>query len=179
MRYSELSGKEIIDIGEGTRLGVVGASDLYLDTETGQVAALIMPQRNGWFSSREIVIPWHGVRKVGADFIIVDTSTMGELTPPVRPPAAEMAYVPAPAAAAVPGNPPAPQQTPFRPAAAPIRRVSGFPLLAGAESQAGTGAVPGDVTPVRLEAEAPQVLLQRLAAGEKRAGSWRRGKYRR
>jgi YlmC/YmxH family sporulation protein len=112
MRYTDLVGKEIIDIGEGNRLGVVSNSDLYIDVETGRIAAIIIPQRSGWFSHREMVIPWHGVRKIGADFIVVDTcysSEQGYLQAVPEEEAVEPTTLPS-----------TPQ--------VPTRRVSGMPL---------------------------------------------------
>ncbi|MBO8142339.1 MAG: YlmC/YmxH family sporulation protein [Firmicutes bacterium] len=75
MRYSDLAGKEIIDIDQGIRLGVINDTDLVLDTESGKVAAIIIPSRGGWWQRRELEIPWHGIRKIGVDLIIVDLST--------------------------------------------------------------------------------------------------------
>ncbi|MGQ9513085.1 PRC-barrel domain-containing protein, partial [Thermodesulfitimonas sp.] len=37
MRLGELIGKEIVNLYDGARLGVVGESDLTIDAETGQV----------------------------------------------------------------------------------------------------------------------------------------------
>jgi len=61
MRYSELAGKEIICIDEGIRLGVVDHTDLILNLRTGEVES--------------IVIPWHGIKKIGRDLIIVDLAS--------------------------------------------------------------------------------------------------------
>jgi len=49
MRYSELSGKEIICIDEGIRLGVVDHTDLIINIRTGMVDSIIIPYRNRWF----------------------------------------------------------------------------------------------------------------------------------
>lgn len=117
MRYTDLVGKEIIDIGEGTRLGVVSSSDLYLNVETGRVVAIIIPQRSGWFSHREMVIPWHGVRKIGADFIVVDTCSSGELEISANPDTREVASQLVSSAPSV-----------------PTRRVSGMPLTPDEET---------------------------------------------
>lgn len=75
MRYSDLAGKEIIDIDQGIRLGVVNDTDLIIDTAEGRVAAIVIPARGGFWSRRELEIPWHGIRKIGLDLIIVDLST--------------------------------------------------------------------------------------------------------
>jgi len=76
LRLNELFGKEIINIYDGARLGVVGYSDVTIDIETGQVEAIILPPRknliNLWFERRELVIPWDAVKKIGKEVIIVD-----------------------------------------------------------------------------------------------------------
>lgn len=75
LRYSDLAGKEIIDIDQGIRLGVVNDTDLVIDAAAGRVVAIIIPGRGGFFSRRELEIPWHGIKKIGVDLIIVDLST--------------------------------------------------------------------------------------------------------
>lgn len=75
MRYSDLAGKEIIDIDAGLRLGVVNDTDLVIDGEKGKVVAIVIPARGRWWHRRELEIPWHGIKKIGVDLIIVDLST--------------------------------------------------------------------------------------------------------
>lgn len=75
LRYSDLAGKEIIDIDQGIRLGVINDTDLVIDTAAGQVISIVIPGRGGLWSRRELEIPWHGIRKIGVDLIIVDLST--------------------------------------------------------------------------------------------------------
>lgn len=76
MRLNDLFGKEIINIYDGTRLGIVGDSDVTVDTETGQVEAIILPPKKNlislWFDRKELVIPWDAVRKIGKEVIIVE-----------------------------------------------------------------------------------------------------------
>lgn len=72
MRFSHFSGKEIIDINSGERLGVIGQSDLLIDPYTGQIESILLPI--GRFFSKhkeEIVIPWRAVRKIGSEMVIV------------------------------------------------------------------------------------------------------------
>lgn len=78
MKYSDLAGKEIIDIDEGVRLGVVSETDLIVDLKTGKIQSIIIPYRGHFFHRKELVIPWHGIRKIGVDLIIVDLSTVTE-----------------------------------------------------------------------------------------------------
>lgn len=79
MKYSELAGKEIIDINEGIRLGVVSESDLVIDLSTGVVESIVIPYRGSFFHRKELVIPWHGIRKIGVDLIIVDLQTVRDV----------------------------------------------------------------------------------------------------
>ena len=78
MKYSELAGKEIIDIDEGVRLGVVSETDLVIDLGSGHVQSIVIPYRGSLFHRRELIIPWHGIRKIGVDLIIVDMGTVQE-----------------------------------------------------------------------------------------------------
>lgn len=76
MRLSQLAGKEIVNIADGTRLGVVGQSDLTIDSKSGEIYAITLPRRpnmlNVWTGSQELVMPWEVVRKVGRQVIVVD-----------------------------------------------------------------------------------------------------------
>ena len=76
MLYSELAGKEIISINEGVRLGLVDKADAVIDTETGRLTALILPVpgRGRFERKRWMMLPWHGIAKIGLDLLIVDMS---------------------------------------------------------------------------------------------------------
>ena len=76
MRLSELGGKEIINISNGARLGVVGESDLVFDENTGQVRSIVLPRRSSlisfWAGKQYLVIPWEAIKKIGREVIIVE-----------------------------------------------------------------------------------------------------------
>lgn len=76
MRLGELVGKEIVNINNGARLGVVGESDLTIDLETGTIRSIILPRRsnfiNMWMDKQQMVIPWDSIRKIGEEVIIVE-----------------------------------------------------------------------------------------------------------
>lgn len=76
MRMAELAGKEIVNVYDGARLGVVGESDMVFDPESGQINAVIIPRRgnliNFWVDRQYMVIPWESVKKIGHEVIIVD-----------------------------------------------------------------------------------------------------------
>ncbi len=76
MRYSDLAGKEIIDIDEGVRIGVISETDLVVDCAEGCIRSIIIPTRGRFWGRRELVIPWSGIRKIGVDLIIVDMSAV-------------------------------------------------------------------------------------------------------
>jgi len=76
MRLGELAGKEIININDGARLGVVGETDLNVDTATGAIRSIILPRKsnllNLWAERHELVIPWEAVKKIGMEVILVE-----------------------------------------------------------------------------------------------------------
>lgn len=75
MRYKEMSGKEIVNIHYGTRLGILGQTDLEIDTKTGKINAFIIPDYK-WFGLKkqgeEMKIRWEDIRKIGEDMIMVE-----------------------------------------------------------------------------------------------------------
>jgi len=78
MRLTELIGKEIVNIFNGARLGVVAESDITFDAQSGYVHAIILPRRNNflrlWMEQPAMEIPWSAVRKVGAEVIVVEVN---------------------------------------------------------------------------------------------------------
>jgi YlmC/YmxH family sporulation protein len=81
MRYSEFSGKEMIDLDNGERMGLLGQSDLIIHPETGQIDSIILPGTSlfGWGRKKnDVIIPWNAIRKVGPDMIIVELRERGK-----------------------------------------------------------------------------------------------------
>lgn len=78
MRLSELGGKEIVNLNDGGRLGIIADSDLIIDEKTGKILALLVPDRRSQikifsFNDRNgIEIPWSSIRKIGNDMIIIE-----------------------------------------------------------------------------------------------------------
>ncbi len=76
MRLSELVGKEIVNLYNGVRLGVVGESDLVIDDNSGEIESIILPSKgnllNFWTEKSQLVIPWQAVKKIGSQVIIVE-----------------------------------------------------------------------------------------------------------
>ena len=76
MRLSKLGGKEIVNLNDGGRLGVIADSDLVIDEQSGKILSLLVPDKKNQFalfaSKSEIEIPWSSIRKIGNDMIIID-----------------------------------------------------------------------------------------------------------
>ena len=75
MYLSKLEGKEIINLYDGSRLGVLGNAELFVDPENGDIKALILPTLHRLFkfqSGEEITIPWESIRKIGSDMMLVE-----------------------------------------------------------------------------------------------------------
>ncbi|WP_283152228.1 YlmC/YmxH family sporulation protein [Guptibacillus hwajinpoensis] len=80
MRLSQLSGKELIDIEKGRKLGVLGQTDLLFDEKTGLLKQLIIP-KSSWMGlkrkEQEITIPWEHIETIGRDMIILQNHQKG------------------------------------------------------------------------------------------------------
>lgn len=76
MRLNELSGKEMVNIYDGMRMGTVGESDMLVNGETGDIVSIILPNRGNaftfWADRQKLVIPWEAVKKIGREVIVVD-----------------------------------------------------------------------------------------------------------
>lgn len=71
MRLSELQLKEIINISNGKRIGVI--VDVIVENN-GQIQKLILEERRGRkFSKEEYEISWNQIIKIGDDIILIDT----------------------------------------------------------------------------------------------------------
>lgn len=64
-----------MDVKKAERLGVLGQTDLEIDENTGQIRALLIPSLK-WFGFKrhggEVRVPWHHIKKIGNDMIIID-----------------------------------------------------------------------------------------------------------
>lgn len=78
MRLSELGGKEIINLYNGERLGVISNSDLVFDESSGKIIYLIIPKKRTPFFVLSISdrakaeVSWNAIKKIGPDIIIID-----------------------------------------------------------------------------------------------------------
>ena len=76
IRVAELRQREVINVIDGRRLGII--KDIDLDLEEGRVKALIVPGPGGKFlfffgRDEDLVIPWENVVKIGVDVILVES----------------------------------------------------------------------------------------------------------
>lgn len=76
VRLRELGGKEIVNLNDGGRLGVIADSDLVIDEKSGKIISLLVPDNRAQFmlfgDKKEIEIPWNSIRKIGNDMIIIE-----------------------------------------------------------------------------------------------------------
>ncbi|MFB4162717.1 YlmC/YmxH family sporulation protein [Alteribacillus sp. JSM 102045] len=79
MRLSEISKKEVLDANTGQKLGMPGSADIVIEKETGKVESLVLPSSPAYpFRKRtkEWVIPWENIQRIGEDFVIIDTAQL-------------------------------------------------------------------------------------------------------
>lgn len=77
MRLLELGQKEIVNLNNGGRLGLIADSDFLIDEETGKIISLLVPEKRLGFrllglETNGIEIPWNAIRKIGYDMIIIE-----------------------------------------------------------------------------------------------------------
>ncbi|WP_054644887.1 YlmC/YmxH family sporulation protein, partial [Thermoanaerobacter thermocopriae] len=74
MRLSEFGNKEIVNLTDGRRWGLVEDSDLVIDEETGRIHSIIVYESGGLFRGKTnyIEISWDSIRKIGDDMLIVE-----------------------------------------------------------------------------------------------------------
>ncbi|MFZ5354595.1 MAG: YlmC/YmxH family sporulation protein [Bacillota bacterium] len=74
VKTSELKQKEVININDGKRLGIV--SDVEINMESGCIESIIIPGAGKLLSlfskENDIVINWSNIKKIGVDVILVD-----------------------------------------------------------------------------------------------------------
>lgn len=80
MRISDLQSKDVVNVGDGKRLGAIG--DLEIDSDSGLIHAVIIPGQGKFFGmiggGQEFIVPWNQIVKIGSDVILVDLRPMRE-----------------------------------------------------------------------------------------------------
>ncbi|HHX22834.1 MAG: YlmC/YmxH family sporulation protein [Tepidanaerobacteraceae bacterium] len=81
MRLSELGGKEIVNLYNGERLGIIGNSDIIFDEITGKIVSLLIPKKKIYFfllgDRIHTEVSWDAIKKVGPDIVIIDIEDHG------------------------------------------------------------------------------------------------------
>ncbi|TZE80827.1 YlmC/YmxH family sporulation protein [Calorimonas adulescens] len=76
MLLSEFGGKELVNLNDGSRLGLIEDADLLIDEETGKIDSFIIFENRLSFFVRNdrngFRIPWDTIRKIGNDMVIVE-----------------------------------------------------------------------------------------------------------
>lgn len=75
MRYKDISGKEIVNISKGLRLGILGTVDLEIDVKSGEIRSLIIPEYKMFGLMKdeyETKISWDSIKKIGEDMIMIE-----------------------------------------------------------------------------------------------------------
>ena len=74
VKRSDLKEKDIINIKNGCRMGLI--SDIDINLEDGVIETVIIPGNSNVFSfirkNNDIIIPWSYIKKIGDDVILVD-----------------------------------------------------------------------------------------------------------
>ncbi len=72
-RIAELRDRQVVNVNDGTVLGVVG--DVELDTNSGKLSAIVIYGRQKAFGilgrEDDIVIPWSEIEVIGSETILV------------------------------------------------------------------------------------------------------------
>jgi len=78
VKVSDLRAREVINVADGRRLGLI--KDIDIDLEEGRITAIILPGGSsrifGFFGKEEeIIVPWDKIVKIGADVILVEVKS--------------------------------------------------------------------------------------------------------
>ncbi|NMA54745.1 MAG: YlmC/YmxH family sporulation protein [Firmicutes bacterium] len=82
VRTSDLYSREVINIHDGRKLGLV--VDVDIDLDNGRLNAIVVPGLKGMFSifgrNEDVVIPWEKIKRIGYDVILVEQPPPPPLT---------------------------------------------------------------------------------------------------
>lgn len=74
LKVSELRVREVINVLDGRRLGLI--KDIDIDLDNGRINALVLPGPSrllGFFGKEdEVIIPWDKIVRIGLDVILVE-----------------------------------------------------------------------------------------------------------
>ena len=87
VRFTQMHCKEVICVSDGRRLGFI--SDACVELPEGKLTAIIVPGPcrffGLWGRRDDYVIPWHCIRKMGPDIVLVDVRPDDCRTPRNKP----------------------------------------------------------------------------------------------
>lgn len=75
IRISEISIKKTVNTTDGRILGQI--SDFEIDPNEGKIRSIVLPVqgKSSFFRRREYIsIPWHEIKKIGFDVILVESA---------------------------------------------------------------------------------------------------------
>jgi YlmC/YmxH family sporulation protein len=76
VKISDLRTREIVNVVDGRRLGVI--KDIDINMEDGRISAIILPGTGRfmglWGREDEFVVPWEKIVKIGMDVILVEVN---------------------------------------------------------------------------------------------------------
>ena len=86
LKISELRLREVINVLDGRRLGLI--KDIDIDVENGRIQALVLPGVSRlwsfWGKEEEMIIPWERIVRIGIDVILVEAPAEAYLRSPYR-----------------------------------------------------------------------------------------------
>ena len=75
INFTDLQCREVICVGTGQRLGFI--NDVQIDIPSGEICAIVVPGPCRFLGlagrKEDYRIPWHCIRKIGPDIVLVDT----------------------------------------------------------------------------------------------------------
>lgn len=75
IRISEIGIKKIVNTTDGRVLGQI--NDFEIDPNEGKIRSIVLPVcgKTGFFRRKEFIsIPWHEIKKIGFDVILVESA---------------------------------------------------------------------------------------------------------
>ena len=86
-KFTDLHCKEVICVTDGRRLGYI--TDARIELPEGNILAIIVPGPcrlfGLWGRRDDYVIPWHCIRRIGPDIVLVDAKPEACRVPRAKP----------------------------------------------------------------------------------------------
>ena len=76
VKISDLRMREVVNVLNGKKMGLI--KDIEIDLEAGRIRSVVLPGNGRVLSflgrNDDVVIPWHRIKKLGLDVILVELS---------------------------------------------------------------------------------------------------------